>query len=674
MDYSRIVFENAGEAPSGGTAPNYAFVGIYEHGDGLVFRLPIGYPKPVLDNNYEAARDLHITFFKLFSRFRTVAQRNHERLKQSASVHEDAGPATESGREWITRHDEGDVYYYRHFDAFDSLLEAFNELMILGLERRLRLTENPPTDLRNFQRTDAGRVYQDDDSFYDDASLQPLPTVTLMSSDLVGLYCFLLRDLREHVWARDDPNPLQDDIRVLAEIFEEKHLWPNASCWEAAEWEQTRDALREKLEIIDRMTALKDEDYYRLYEAVERFLYPPTDNPNEAGELWGIDGFWPVWEWMVLTRLAAEPEYRKRLLWTEIGNLTPEIVDDLKSGGFQHPRQDDRVLCLGGGSWDTFLENGRKIGHPYPDAILRPADFDMSLAGWSNQDWRPVNELSLKEGSVSMSLRGLNAQLAVSTATSTLVRIRSKSENPSPHFDEDEEPSPFLMIIGNECPNLDRPEVIAMLHRLGKWEQGERALGCFKPFKSLTDVGRKHIGGVLLVDAKYKKPEDQSQDWANDHRKQAAYEDALTISCPDTPAAYSIYVCPRSPVTQDSVASLKIQLEIELERKEQFDREFDAQWLKLKDVVTSYGIFKNRRQTLEVFGKSTVVGYGNTQRNDAYDTLVRQICNLEFIEAEIAKNSIACSLLGVDRFPYNDNFFVKSWPIRELVDGIVDVN
>jgi len=666
MDYGRIVFENAGEDFSS-SAPNYAFVGIYERGDGLVFRLPIGYPKPV-PNNYEAARDLHITFFKLFHRFRAIAQQNHERLKHRASVHEDAGPAIENGREWIARHDQGDVYYYRHLDAFDSLLEAFDELAILGLERRLRLTESPPADLRNFQRTDAGRIYQDDNSFYDDASIQPGPTVTLLSSDLVGLYCFLLRDLREHVWARDDPNPLQDDIRVLAESFEEKHLWPNASCWEAAEWEQTRDALREKLEIIDRMTAVKNEDYYRLYEAVERFLYPPTDNPNGMGELWGIDGFWPVWEWMVLTRLATVPEYRERLLWIEIGNLAPETVDGLKSDGFQHTCQDDRVLCLGGGFWDTFLENGRKVGHPYPDAILRPANFEKHLNDWNNNEWCWINCLVLKEGSVSMSLGGLSDELAVSKTTSPLARMGGKSwKSPPLEFDENKELGPVLTIMGDECTSLDRPEVIAMLHRLGKWDHEEGTFWRFKPFKSFKNVGRKNIDGALLVDAKYKNPEDQCQHWANDHRKQAAYEDVLTISCPGTPAAYSIYVCPRSPVTQDSLVSLMVQLE----RKEHFDREFEAQWMTLREVDTNLGTFKAKGQTIEVFGKSTEVGYGNTQKKNAYDRLSRQIFNLELIAA-IAKNSLACSLLGVDRFPDNENFFVKNWPIRELVDGILD--
>ena len=660
MDYSRITFESAGEASSG-TAPGYAFVGIYDCGDGLVFRLPIGYPKPVLNNNYEAARDLHITFFKLFRRFRTIAEQNRERLKRRASVHEDAGPAIRNGREWIACHDEGEVYYYRHFDAFDSLLEVFNELAILGLERRLRPIESPPTDLKNFMQMDVGRLYQDDDSFYDDVSLQPLSTVTLLSSDLIGMYCFLLRDLRQHVWANDDPDPLPDEIRVLAERFEENHLWQNASCWEATEWEQTRDALREKLEIIDRMTPLKDEDYYCLYEAIERFLYPPNDNSNEAGKLWGIDGFWPVWEWMVLTRLATNEDFRQRLRWIETDNLAPGTVDGLTNVGFQYIGQDNRALGLASSNWGTFLGNGWKIGHPYPDAILLPADFDKRLNDWKNPNWAWINELSLEEGSVSMSLSGLSDHLAVSRATSNQVRIRSKSERSSPDIDENEQLLPTLKIMGEVSTNLDRPEVSAMLRRLGDWCYREGTFWRFKPFKSLRDVGRKNIDRVLLVDAKYKKPEDQSQSWANDHRKQAAYEDALTISCPDMPAAYSIYVCPTSPVTQDSLASLMIQ-------KQKFDREFETQWMKLNDVETNYGTFKNRGQTIVVFGRKTVVGYGSSQRNDAYNTLI------DHTLAEIDKIFFACSLLGVDRFPNNDNFFVKNWPIRELVEGILNLD
>lgn len=668
MDYSRVVFEITGEE-SPASSPTYAFVGIYTQGDKLVFRLPLGYPAPQSQQPYETARDLHITFFKLFQRFRSIAQRNLERQKKGAAAHEDAGATLQEGRDWIVRHDEGDVYYYRHFDVFDSLLDAFDELAILSLERRLRLTDSSPSDLRHFGRTDAGRIYQNDDTFFDDTAFQPVATLTVLPSDLVGLYCFLLRDLREHVWGDHDPDPLQDDVRVLAEKFEFKHLWPAASCWEADEWQRTRDTLRDKLDIIDHVTAFKDDGYHQLYEAVVHFLYPPADSPHGAGILWGIDGFWPVWEWIVLTRLATEEPFRDRLCWIENGNLSADTINALQSAEFQPPFFDERVLCKSSKDWSTFLMNGRRLGHPYPDAILRPATFERESSPDNGLRW--IEELTLREGTVTMKLSGTEDYLATTSTEPVHVQFRTTTPPSAPYVDKKKLREPDLQLTGVQRPYLDRPEICAMLRRLGEWETGPGSLWQYTPFKSLQDAARKHMGGVLLIDAKYKKAKDSGPAWAADHRKQAAYEDALTISCPDMPAAYSIYICPGQPVTQESLATLTTRAAAD---KAQFDREFEVQWNALHEV-TAYGEnFKDAGQSLQVLGKATSVSYGGSQKTRARHELHGKIFPANTgVLAELDKNHLARSLLGVDRFPGNNQFFFKDWPIRDLVDDIVNV-
>ncbi|MET0320611.1 MAG: hypothetical protein ABW069_07825 [Duganella sp.] len=661
MDYSRVVFENADEPPAG-TATS-AFVGLCARGKELVFRLPIGYPGAGVIHGYEAARDLHIAFFKLFCRFRSVVRRQRDRLKPDAPTHEDGGPALQNGRQWLTCHDEGDVYYYRHFDAFDALLDAFDELAIRGLERRLRLTDCGPANLMHFQRSDAGRIYQDDDSFYDDASVQPRSTVTLLSADLVGLYCFLLRDLREHVWPADDPAPLQEDILVFAERFEERHLWPRASCWEADQWQQTRDALREKLELIDRMTALKDEDYDALFLAVERFLYPPTDHPEQAGQLWGIDGFWPVWEWLVLTRLATDPVFRQRLLWVETGNLDPHTIGDLDTRGYAHPGGDPAILSVGDGPWETFLRNGKAVGHPYPDAILDPPKFHYTTNNFYNKQYQWINSLTLQEGQVSISLTGMSDHLVVPKTMPGVAHLRSKPLKTVLPVDQQLELAPVVTTTGVGATTLDRPETVALLHRVGARSAGPDAVWRCKPFTSLTDAKRRHMHGALLVDAKYKQPGRDGAAWSYDHRKQGSYEDMLTISCPDRPAAYSIYICPGPPVTAASWALLCAQLE-------HFDRHFDAGWNALLEVQTNLGSFKNRGQRLVVLGKSIIIIKGGGQQEHARGALLEQLFGHD-PRVELAKNAHACSLLGVERFPGNDSFFVKHWPVRDLIDWVL---
>ncbi|MYM84385.1 hypothetical protein GTP44_20830 [Duganella sp. FT50W] len=625
---------------------------------------------PQVQRSYETARDLHITFFKLFRSFRSIAQRNQDRQKKGAQVHEDAGPMVQAGREWIVRHDEGDVYYYRHFDVFDSLLDVFDELAILSLDRRLRLTDSAPSDLRHFDRTDAGRIYQNDDTFFDDSAFQAVATLTVLPSDIVGLYCFVLRDLREHVWADRDPDPLQDDINVLAEKFEVKHLWPTASCWEADEWQRTRDALREKLDVIDQVTALKDEDYHSLYDAVERFLYPPADTPHGNGILWGLDGFWPVWEWLVLTRLVTFEPFKKRLCWVENGNLSSDTDDALQSTGFQHPLSDERVLCKNSTDWSAFLKNGRVLGHPYPDAILHPAEFELESTAEKGLSW--IEVLTLREGPVVMTLSGTHHFLVTTDTVPVRAYFRTTTPPSSPNVDVAKLSKTTLQFGAAQLPDFNRPEVCAMLRRLGDWETGPGAFWRYGQFESLEDAMRKHIGGLLLIDAKYKIAQDSGKAWAADHRKQAAYEDALTISCPETPAGYSVYICPGQAVTQETFASLTIRAAAAVEK---FDKEFEIAWDALHEVEAHGMIFKNRWQSIEVLGETTSVSYGSGQKIRAKNELRQKIFSPNTgLLAELNQNHEARSLLGVSRFPGNNQFFFKNWPIRDLMDDVINAS
>jgi hypothetical protein len=63
-------------------------------------------------------------------------------------------------------------------------------------------------------------------------------------------------------------------------------------------FEITLHTLKDILDDIDKRTTYKDNDYWRLYEAIELFLYGELDmeNPHEDGTFWGISNFSSVWE------------------------------------------------------------------------------------------------------------------------------------------------------------------------------------------------------------------------------------------------------------------------------------------------------------------------------------------------------------------------------------------
>ena len=322
------------------------------------------------------------------------------------------------------------------------------------------------------------------------------------------------------------------------------------------------------------------------------------------------------------------------------------------------------MLCENGWDWNSFLTNGKKLGHPYPDAILSPAEFKREYE--PEQGWHRVEKLHRSEGAVVMTLSGTHEYLAT-TGTPTQAQIRSSVSSPG---GEKEVAQPVLALTGLQRPDPDRPEVIAMLCRLGTWSPGPSAFWQCAPFKSYREATRKHMGGVLLVDAKYKKAEDPGANWAVDHRKQAAYEDALTLSCPGTPAAYSIYICPGQPVAQDSLATLVAR---EAARRAQFNQEFENQWNKLDEITAYERVFKNLGQPLQVLDQTTIVTRGSGQEIRARHDLLGKIFPPDKgLMSDIDKGRLACSLLGVDRFPGNDQFFFKNWPIRDLVDDMVN--
>jgi hypothetical protein len=72
-------------------------------------------------------------------------------------------------------------------------------------------------------------------------------------------------------------------------------------------FEITLSTLKDILGDIDKLTAYKDDDYWRLYEAIETFLYGELDmeSPHEDGTFWGISNFSSVWEDMCSTYAFA---------------------------------------------------------------------------------------------------------------------------------------------------------------------------------------------------------------------------------------------------------------------------------------------------------------------------------------------------------------------------------
>jgi hypothetical protein len=126
----------------------------------------------------------------------------------------------------------------------------------------------------------------------------PRQTLRYESTTLIDLFCFIVSELQNELEQDIEPR-----VQELAHRFSEQHLSHEESLFNEETFETTIRTLKGVLDDIDKRTAYKDEDYWRLYDAIETFLYGELDmdNPHEDGTFWGISNFSSVWEDMCAT-------------------------------------------------------------------------------------------------------------------------------------------------------------------------------------------------------------------------------------------------------------------------------------------------------------------------------------------------------------------------------------
>lgn len=341
MDYGNLKIEVRDE-------DKYSFVGISKNNGQLTLRLPIGYDKihdeikntKDEEKKFEKIRDLHIKLYKLIRIYRvSIDPRNLK--EQGGEIHKPSAQQAEEGVLKLTEHEGNNVSYYKKFDTFDCLLDAYDPVRILALQYRLRIVSDE-FDMRNFTRSLGNAVFLDDDSFYIDRDYQPRPTINLATTDIVGMYSFLLCDMLEHLYPDADTIPVPEEISVIADDFKARHLWPSASCWKPKQWKTTNSTCKDILDKLHKHTAVKDDDYWNIYEAVERFLYDISESESDRSDneelMWGMKGFWPVWEMLCFDMLLriCNNEIKGNILYadfdkfTKYNNYKPETQDDLQ--------------------------------------------------------------------------------------------------------------------------------------------------------------------------------------------------------------------------------------------------------------------------------------------------------------------------------------------------------
>ena len=267
----------------------FGFVGIRKNpADGSQeFWLPQGFqgfPEGSFSDTVDA-------FFLLYRVMRTFAE--GERLREdTSSPRREAFEIRDSGVTYAD-FEETSPLTFAKLNILEDVLRAFDELALASVLSKSAL--RTPESYERIDRHLHQAIYSENDSIF----IEKLPTSRLEvvrgETDLVRLFSYIYLELAERVLGRERvPQAVVDS----AHSFREEYLPDSVGLFHEGSFSITLAVLKEVLDRIDRTVAYKDEDYWKLYDAVESFLYGSLDPESDEGVIWGVTDYHPIWEEM----------------------------------------------------------------------------------------------------------------------------------------------------------------------------------------------------------------------------------------------------------------------------------------------------------------------------------------------------------------------------------------
>jgi hypothetical protein len=353
---------------------SYSFVGIIKVDNQLHFHLPKGFEANSLTfNTFECKRDLFFLLYRVLYQFKSICiEKGYlEPLSEQVPLVRDRDGIVrgDTGSTITTNLDEPLIFYSK-LDSLGALLDAYDELKITALCYRLGHTNR--IDLSQIYRYLDRGIFLPNGAVYVDEMLQSRQHIQFNATDIVALYCYLVREVKVQL-----KGELSPEVSALAEQFQQHYMSTEDSLFTERGFERVIVILKEALETIDRKTPLKDADYDQFYDAVERFLYGRWQD-TESGEIWGISNFYMVWESICLNHLAKIVPAENLLF------LDHKFVSAANLRALETKRK----------SFDLSRAFELDKSHLVPDAVVFPPidfialslkqDFSLVMKDWNN--------------------------------------------------------------------------------------------------------------------------------------------------------------------------------------------------------------------------------------------------------------------------------------------------
>ncbi|BAY86311.1 hypothetical protein NIES267_58170 [Calothrix parasitica NIES-267] len=300
----------------------YSFVGIQKNNDKLQLYLPKGFNAETF-NTYDSKRDIYFMLYKILQRYKQICIEKGNLENQLVKDRDGVIQSNDSVQKVvIPQSDNDEILLYSKLDVVGKILDAYDEPKIMSLA--YRLGESEEVDYSQIHQYLDRAKYLPNGAAYIDTMDMPRLQVEHQSTDIVGMYCYILSEVKQQLG-----EDITSEIQLLAEGFANRYLSAKSGLFKEEYCIETVEIIKDILEIIEHKTPIKDADYWDFHNAIELFVYGELSQQSE-GEIWGTKNFYDVWESMCLTYLAKSI-HPSRLLYIDSNNLSSDVITRIEN-------------------------------------------------------------------------------------------------------------------------------------------------------------------------------------------------------------------------------------------------------------------------------------------------------------------------------------------------------
>lgn len=306
-----------------------SFVGIRrDRGGNLVFSLPKGFDN--FEETYNNVKELFFRMYRTFKKFRYIYTNKLDNISDERPQSKDNLIINNDlSYRFVNKENNEEVILYSKIDAIDSIMDLCKELEIATLVREIGLTED--VDYSRIDYLIDKGIYQKNNAIFVEFSLDKRNVIKDIPSDLIEMYCYIYKELAVELKV-----DLDVTIADISASFSAKYLSYNQGLFNENSFISTVLTLKDVLNKIHNLTPYKNNHYWLIYEAIEKFLYGELEaniDNNEEG-FWGINNFSQVWEDMCNYYMASKRENQNILYCDTLTPINKEGLIKKKFGGY----------------------------------------------------------------------------------------------------------------------------------------------------------------------------------------------------------------------------------------------------------------------------------------------------------------------------------------------------